>query len=94
MKLATQDVPVRVQSIERIIDTSSLSESAGDVIERNQVAEVILRTRHKVAVDPYSQIAATGRFVIGSGHQIVGGGTASMTGFPDQRPSLERHRAS
>jgi bifunctional enzyme CysN/CysC len=93
MKLATQDVSVRVQSVERIIDTSNLSQSIGDVIERNQVAEVILRTRQKIAIDPYSQIAATGRFVIGSGHEIVGGGTASMTGFPDQRASLERQRA-
>jgi bifunctional enzyme CysN/CysC len=93
IKLATQDVPVRVQSIERIIDTSDLSESTGDLIERNQVAEVILRTRQKVAIDPYNQIAATGRFVIGSGHEIVGGGTASMTGFPDQRSSLAHQRA-
>jgi bifunctional enzyme CysN/CysC len=90
IKLATQDVPVRVQSVERIIDTSNLSQSVGDVIGRNQVAEVILRTRQKIAVDPYSQIAATGRFVIGSDHEIVGGGTASMTGFPDQRSSLGR----
>lgn len=93
IKIATQEVAVRVQSIERIIDTSNLSQSTGDVIERNQVAEVVLRTRQKIAIDPYQHIAATGRFVIGSGHEIVGGGTASMTGFPDQRPTLANRRA-
>jgi bifunctional enzyme CysN/CysC len=88
LKLGTQDVAVKLQSIERIIDTSSLVENAGDVVQRNQVAEVVLRTGQKIGIDAYNKIAATGRFVISSGHEIVGGGIASMEGFPDQRASL------
>ena len=88
LKLATREVPVKLQSIERIIDTSSLAESSSDVVARNQVAEVVLRTGQQIAIDPYSKIAVTGRFVISSGDEIVGGGIASMEGFPDQRPSL------
>lgn len=88
LKLGTAEVPVKLQSIEQIIHTSNLEEDAGGVVQRNQVAEVVLRTKQKVALDNFSRIAATGRFVLSHGHEIVGGGIASMKGFPDQRPTL------
>ncbi|MGA7806082.1 adenylyl-sulfate kinase [Bradyrhizobium sp.] len=88
LKLGTVDVPVRLQSIEQIVHTSNLEEDEGGVVQRNQVAEVVLRTKHKVTLDNFSRIAATGRFVLTQGAEIVGGGIASMKGFPDQRPTL------
>jgi bifunctional enzyme CysN/CysC len=88
LKLGTSEVPVRLQSIEQIVHTSNLEEDAGGVVQRNQVAEVVLRTKQKVALDNFSRIAATGRFVLSQGPDIVGGGIASMKGFPDQRPIM------
>jgi bifunctional enzyme CysN/CysC len=88
LKLGTTEVPVKLQSIEQIVHTSNLEEDYGGVIQRNQVADVILRTKQKVALDDFSRIAATGRFVLNHGHEIVGGGIASMKGFPDQRATL------
>lgn len=88
LKLGTAEVPVKLQSIEQIVHTSNLAEDLGGIVQRNQVADVVLRAKQKVALDDFTRIAATGRFVLNHGHEIVGGGIASMKGFPDQRPTL------
>jgi bifunctional enzyme CysN/CysC len=93
LKLATQEIPVKIQSIDRIIDTVSLAQSSGSRIQRNYVAEVVLRTRRPIALDPHHRIAHTGRFVLTSDYEIVGGGTAFMDGFPDQRSALFRPKS-
>src|SRR3546814_7545201 len=40
LKLLTQEAEITVQSIERIVDTQTLENSAGDQVERNAVAEI------------------------------------------------------
>lgn len=85
MKLGTSEVPVQVQEIRKVIDTGDLSTAAGDAVERNSVAEVILRARRLVALDNYNDIARTGRFVLIDDYDIAGGGVISMEGYADQR---------
>ncbi|MEE8270702.1 MAG: adenylyl-sulfate kinase [Alphaproteobacteria bacterium] len=85
MKLATDDAMVTVQSIERVIDTGDLAGHASDAVERNDVAEVVLRAREMLALDPFADNPATGRCVLVDGFDTVAGGVVGMEGYPDQR---------
>jgi bifunctional enzyme CysN/CysC len=85
LKLGTREARVRVQSIERVIDTDTLAGHPGDRIERNGVGEVVLRCREILALDEYRDLARTGRFALVDDYDTVGGGVISMEGYPDQR---------
>ncbi len=88
LKLATREVPVTAQRVERIFDTEDMSERDASEVARHGVADVILRSRAMLALDEASAIARTGRFVLTDGHNIVGGGLIDMAGYPDQRASV------
>src|SRR3546814_12369552 len=84
LKLLTQEAEITVQSIERIVDTQTLENSAGDQVERNAVAEITLRSRQVLALDDYGDLPKTGRFVLIEDSDTVGGGVISLEGLPDQ----------
>ncbi|WP_299397611.1 adenylyl-sulfate kinase [Pelagibius sp.] len=88
LKLLTQEAEVRVKSIERIVDTQTLQNSAGDAVERNAVAEVTLYSRQVLALDDYGDLSRTGRFVLVEDYDTVGGGVIFMEGLPDQRQAI------
>ncbi len=85
LKLNTTEVPVEVQEIERIIDTRDLGTSEADRVERNGVAEVVLRSPALLPLDEFATNPRGGRFVLVDGYQIAGGGIINMEGYPDQR---------
>ena len=85
IKLNSAEAEVRVQEIERVIDTGDLSTAAADQVERNAVAEVVLQADRMLALDEFSNSPATGRFVLVDGFDISGGGIVSMEGYADQR---------
>jgi len=87
-KIAKQEAQVTVQSIERVIDTDTLASRPGQQVERNAVAEVVLRSRQVLAVDEFKTITKTGRCVLIDGYDTVAGGVVSMEGYPDQRQAL------
>jgi bifunctional enzyme CysN/CysC len=89
MRVHTAETLVTIQSIERVIDTTDLASAPADRVGRNAVAEVTLRSRALVAIDPYDRCPRTGRFVLVEGHTICGGGIISMDGYADQRRMLE-----
>ena len=74
-----------VERIDRVIDTNTLASGPGEKVEWNGVAEVTIRTRGLLALDHHAENPLTGRFVLVDGHTIVGGGTASTEGYPNQR---------
>jgi bifunctional enzyme CysN/CysC len=86
LKLCTAEYQVEVEKIERVIDVSDLGTSKSDQVERNAVAEVVLRSRGLMTLDPFDSNAVTGRFVLVDKYDIVGGGLISMDGYADQRP--------
>ncbi len=88
VKIATREVSVTVQRIERVFDTEDLSTREADEVIRHGVADVILRSRAMLALDQAEELARTGRFVLTDGHNIVAGGLIDMTGYPDQRQSM------
>lgn len=85
LKLNTTEAQVQVQKIEAVIDTGDLSSAAALQVERNQVAEVVLRARRMLALDAFNDKPATGRFVLVDDYDIAGGGIISMEGYADQR---------
>ena len=60
LKLATQEVECEIDSIERIIDSSTLETiaRAEAFVGRNEVAELHLRTKRPVAFDVHAEIIA------------------------------------
>jgi bifunctional enzyme CysN/CysC len=88
LKLTTQELECQIQSIEKIIDASTLAEidpSSRPYIARNDVAEITVRTKSPVAFDNYERIAGTGRFVVVDHRQVCGGGIISKGQYPDRR---------
>jgi bifunctional enzyme CysN/CysC len=88
LKLATAEARVTVEKIERIIDTDTLAAKPGNEVGRNEVAEVVLRTRRILALDEFRDLPRTGRFVLIEDYDTVAGGLVSMEGYPDQRGAL------
>ena len=88
MKLATTKARVTVQAVESVIDTENLGHRPSEEVHRNEVAEVILRSKQVLAVDEFRTIMRTGRFVMLDGYDTVAGGVLSMEGYPDQRRAL------
>ncbi|SDF80621.1 adenylylsulfate kinase /sulfate adenylyltransferase subunit 1 [Limimonas halophila] len=89
MKLATREARVTVQAIDSVIDTDTLASRPAEQVGRNQIAEVVLRSKQVLAVDEFHDIMRTGRFVLIDGYDAVAGGVLSMEGYPDQRRALQ-----
>ena len=85
IKIGTAEHISEVQSIENKIDISSLEAIDVDLLEKNDIGEVIFRTKSTVALDPFEKNHRTGRFVLINEYETVGGGIVSMQGYADQR---------
>ena len=88
LKIGTARTPVTVESIDRVIDASSLvaTESAVEV-GLNQTAECTLSCSRNVACDLADEVAGTGRFVIVDQDEICGGGTVREA-LPDPHDAM------
>jgi bifunctional enzyme CysN/CysC len=84
LKLATQEVECAIESIERVIDSSTLESLTRPepFVGRNEVAELTVRTKRPVAFDTHAEIIATGRFVIVDGFEVAGGGIVAADNYP------------
>ncbi len=84
LKLATQEVDCQIESIERVIDSSTLETIVRPEprVARNEVAELALHTKRPVAFDTHAEIIATGRFVIVDGLEVAGGGIIVEDNYP------------
>ncbi len=86
LKLATQEVECVIESIEKVIDASTLEPvSRGPeelFVGRHEVGELTLHTRKPIAFDVHADIAATGRFVIVDGFDVSGGGIIAVDNYP------------
>ena len=74
LKIATTQMPVRLKTLDRVIDASDLKNKDKKEIGRHDVAKCILQTAAPVAFDLTADLEATGRFVIVDGYDIAGGG--------------------
>jgi bifunctional enzyme CysN/CysC len=88
LRLGTANVPVRVQSVEKVISTADLSSKAAAEVPHDGVADVVLQSRSMLALDPFERNPRLGRFALIDGYDTVGGGVISMEGYPDQRGAV------
>jgi bifunctional enzyme CysN/CysC len=91
LKLTTEEVECQIQSIEKLIDASTLLEidtKSRPYVARNDVAEVTIRTKTPIAFDNADRIVNTGRFVFIDRFQVCGGGVISKGQYPDRRQVL------
>jgi sulfate adenylyltransferase subunit 1 (EFTu-like GTPase family) len=74
--VATQEVECVIESIPRVINSSTLEEISKNAHEvaKNEVAEVLISTKKPVAFDTFDEVPETGRFVIVHEHDVRGGG--------------------
>jgi bifunctional enzyme CysN/CysC len=96
LKLATQEVDCEIETIEKVIDASTLETLSRKEKElfvgRHEVAELTLRTKRPVAFDVHSEIVPTGRFVIVDGFEVSGGGIVAIDNYPKR--STDGHHKS
>jgi bifunctional enzyme CysN/CysC len=91
LKLATQEVECQIDSIQRIIDSSTLEtiSRSETFVGRNEVAELTLHAKRPIAFDIHSEIVATGRFVIVDGFEVSGGGIVAEDEYPRRTPDSQ-----
>ena len=78
-KCGTAKVEMRPEAIVRVVNASSLDCAQRDRVEKNEVAEVILRLERPAAFDTAdSGCDATSRFVVVDGYEIAGGGIVTQ----------------
>jgi bifunctional enzyme CysN/CysC len=86
LKLATQEAECEIESIERVIDASSLATVSRQQKEifvgRHEVAELTLRSKRPLAFDVHAEVPATGRFVVVDGYDLAGGGIIAPGDYP------------
>src|SRR5690606_32772369 len=69
-------------------------EATTDLVERHDVADVVLVLRKPIAFDPTSLLEATGRFVIVDDYEIAGGGIVREGLADEARKAAEAERAA
>ena len=86
LKLATQEVECSIESVEKVIDASTLETVARQPEEmfvgRHEVAELTLHTKKPLAFDAHADIAPLGRFVIVDDFDVAGGGIIVGDNYP------------
>jgi bifunctional enzyme CysN/CysC len=96
LKLTTQEVECEIDSIDKVIDSSTLetvSRKEKEIfVGRNEVAELTIKTKRPVAFDAHSEIVPTGRFVIVDGMEVSGGGIIAADRYP-KRSADGTHRS-
>ncbi len=75
LRLATREVACEIAAVHRIVSAANLGEErARRDVQRNEVAEVTIRTRSPIAFDLSTSFEHSGRFVLVDEYDISGGG--------------------
>jgi bifunctional enzyme CysN/CysC len=86
LKLATQEVDCSIESVDKVIDASSLeivSRKENELfVGRHEVGELTLHTKRPLAFDVHADIAPLGRFVIVDDFDVAGGGIIVGDNYP------------
>ena len=97
LKLTTQEVECSIDSLQRVLDASTLQTierpEAEAHVARHEVAELTLHTKRPVAFDAISEIVPTGRFVIVDGYDVAGGGIIVDDNYP-RRTADSQHKSA
>jgi bifunctional enzyme CysN/CysC len=96
IKLATQEAECQIDSLESVIDASTLQTLSRaeheQFVGRHEVAELYIRTKRPIAFDLHTEIVPLGRFVIVDGYEVAGGGIVIEDNYP-KRTSDSLHKS-
>ena len=85
LRLATREVPCEIGVIHRIVDANNLDDRQTQAtVQRNEVADITLRTKSPLAFDLYANFETTGRFVLVDNYDVAGGGIITELVSDDQ----------
>jgi bifunctional enzyme CysN/CysC len=91
LKLGTARVPMRLETVHRVMDASTLEVVEGRTrIDRHEVAECTLKMSRPIACDLAADLAMTSRFVVVDDFEISGGGI--VRSVPEDALSRVRDR--
>lgn len=87
LKLATLEIECEIEKIDRVVDASTLETiEDGDRVKRNDVSEITIKTKSPIALDEFSEIETTGRFVLVDDLDVSGGGIITKaSGFDSEK---------
>ncbi|MBQ2895184.1 MAG: adenylyl-sulfate kinase, partial [Oscillospiraceae bacterium] len=74
LKCGTARVEMRLEEIRRVVNSSNLDCAERGQVEKNEVAECVLRLERPMAFDLAGGCSATSRFVVVDDYEIAGGG--------------------
>jgi bifunctional enzyme CysN/CysC len=95
LKLATQEVECVLESVDKVVDASTLqpvNNGHSATVSRYEVADVTLHTVKPLVFDLHDEIPALGRFVITDEFDVSGGGIVIEGNYP--RRTHDSHRRS
>ena len=79
IKVGTQKVRTFLEAIHMVMDASTLNRVEKNRVDRNDIAEITLKTEKAIAFDLPGTISQTSRFVIVDEYEITGGGTITSS---------------
>lgn len=85
LRLATREVACEIANIHRIVDANNLDDKiTNTIVQRNEVADITLRTKSPIAFDLYGDFEVSGRFVLVDDYDVSGGGIVTELVQDDQ----------
>ncbi|MBN1469552.1 MAG: GTP-binding protein [Fusobacteriaceae bacterium] len=93
LKIGSSKVKAYIEEIVRVLDASTLETIKKSQVDKNDVAEVIIKTDSPIAFDLSIDIANTSRFVIVDNYEISGGGIIEEA-LEDEFSQLEKNAKS
>lgn len=90
LKIGSSKVKAYIEEITRVLDASSLETIKKSQVDKNDVAEVIIKTDSPIAFDLSKDIANTSRFVIVDNYEISGGGIIEES-LEDEFSQIEKN---
>jgi bifunctional enzyme CysN/CysC len=72
-RYGTADIDVSVAAIEKVVDVETLASGPATHVERNGVAEIVLRSTQPLYLDRFADNPRAGRGVLMSDYRVVGG---------------------
>ncbi len=95
LKLTTQEIDCVLESVDRVVDASTLQQANNGhngAVNRYEVGDVTLHTVKPVVFDLHEEIPALGRFVITDEFDVSGGGIVIEGNYP-RRTHDSHHRS-
>ena len=85
LRVNTAEFFAELAAVHYVLDTDSLQQVEAVSLQRNQIGEVELKILGLAAIDDFSHLPETGRFVLLEDGEIMGGGIFSTEDVVDQR---------